>query len=493
MPDLSARLIVGISLTSGVQVFKQTLQFVISIILSRLLTPHDFGLVGMITVFTGFISLFNELGFGVALIQKEKVTEQHYSSIFWLNLLSGLSLTGVTIIVAPFVAKFYDEPQLASLMRLIATSFFISSMGIVQNAILIRTLQFRLLSIVEIVKIVFAGAFAVLLAIAGYGFWSLAWQFLTMSIISTLGLWWATNWHPQLSFSWIAVKDLVRFSINLLGFNTLQYWVRNGDNLLIGKYMGSEGLGIYFRAYNLMLFPLNQITSVLGVVMLPTLSRMQNDKRLTKLIYLRMVGAIAFFLFPLMMGMFVAGEHLIMVFYGSQWGAVIPLLRIFSLLGLVQSLSVTVGLIYQSQGRTDWLFRWGLVTGILLIGSIIIGVYLGTIQAVAIAYAFTSGIILLYPSFAIPGRLIDMTFWDVITTIKGVGTCAIFMTVLVFIMDALLPTTWPHWAHLVIIVPFGIIVYLLLVHLCNLQVYREVKSILSYQLSKRLLMLRSAN
>lgn len=493
MSDLSARLIAGISLASGVQVVRQTLQFIISIVLARLLMPHDFGLVGMITVFTGFIALFNELGFGVALIQKEKVTEQHYSSIFWLNLLSGLSLTGVTIAIAPYVAKFYDEPQLASLMRLIATNFFISSMGTVQNAILVRTLQFRLLSIVEIVKIVFAGTVAVLLAINGYGVWSLAWQFLTISIVGNLGLWWATNWRPQLSFSWAAVKDLVRFSINLLGFNTLQYWVRNGDNLLVGKYMGSEGFGIYSRAYNIMLFPLNQISSVLGLVMLPALSRIQNDKKRTKLIYLRTVGTIAFFTFPLMLGLFVAGEHFIVVLYGPQWSAVNPLLQIFSLLGLVQSINVTVGLIYQSQGRTDWLFRWGLVTGILLIGSIIIGVYLGTIETVAMAYAFTSGIILLYPSFAIPGRLIDMTFWEVVTTVKGTLICAITMAVLISVMDNLLPVTLPHWVHLIIIVPFGTMAYLLLAHLCDLQAYREIKDILSYRLSKQLLMLQRTN
>ncbi len=320
---------------------------------------------------------------------------------------------------------------------------------------------------------------------AGYGVWSLVWQLLTISSVRALVLWKMSSWRPRLLFNRSAAADLLGYSSNLLAFNVLNYWVRNGDNLLVGKFIGTVGLGIYTRAYSIMLLPVSQVTHVLSRVMFPVLSGIQNDKMLVKRVYLRSVAMIALLTFPMMTGLLVVAEHLVLALYGPKWVSVIPLLRIFSLLGMVQSIGATVGWIYQSQGRTDLMFRWGLGAGTLLIGSIAVGVWIGTIEAVAMSYAFVSGVLLPYPLFSIPGKLIDMTFGDVVRSVAGILACAIAMAVILSGISLLLPSRWPHWAYLVVEVPLGAIVYGVLIHFLDVRSYREAKELLAEQLVNR--------
>ena len=479
--SLRQKTIMGIGWTTVAQIGKQVLQFIISTILARLLTPQDFGLVGIIVVFTGFAKLFGELGFSAALIQRENLEERHYSSIFWLNLMAGLILTGLIMYIAPFVATFYNEPRLAPLAMLIAVNLLINSLNMVQNAILNRVMDFRWLALIEIATVIVAGVVAIVLAMTGYGVWSLAWQMLAASSITAVGLWCVTDWRPHLLFNLSAVAELLGFSANLLGFNVFNYWVRQGDNLLVGKFIGTAALGIYTRAYSIMSLPVSQVTGVLSRVMFPALSRVQNDKACVKRIYLRALGLIALITFPLMMGLMVVADHFVLALFGSKWSAVIPLLWIFSLSGMVQSISGTVGWIYTSQGRTDWMFKWVLGAGTLLIGSFIVGIWIGKVEAVAASYAFSESVVLLYPAFAIPGRLIGMTFSEVIRSVAGIFGCASGMAVVVWTLGLLLPSNCPHWGYLAIQVPFGAFVYLAILHLFRVRAYREVKALLIEQ------------
>jgi PST family polysaccharide transporter len=477
MSEFRNRAVVGIGWTTAARIGSQTLQFLISITLARLLMPRDFGLIGMIIVFVGFAALFGELGFGAALIQRQDVDGRHYSTIFWLNMLTGLALTGLFVALAPFVASFYSEPRLTRLTMLIASNFSIASWGMVPNAILRRGLDFRSLALVEVVSVLAGGAVAIVLAIMGHGVWSLAWQILTTSGLSVVMLWLLTGWRPSLSFDRLAVKELLGFSSNLVGFQQLNYWVRNGDDMLIGRFFGSGELGAYTRAYQTMLLPVSQITAALGRVMFPTLSKIQSDRERVKRIYLRSIAMIALLTFPMMLGLLVVSENFVLALYGRKWIAVIPILRIFCLLGMVQSIGATTGWIFQSQGRTDLMFRWGLGAGTLLMLSVLAGIMIGSSVAVAAAYSFTSGIVLLYPSFAIPGKLIDMTFRDVARVVTGIFGCALVMALVVLSVELVLPPVWPSWAYLAIQVPIGIAVYFGLVHLFGVGAYQDVRDL----------------
>jgi O-antigen/teichoic acid export membrane protein len=479
--NISQKTITGIGWASLAQLGKQGAQFIISIVLVRLLTPSDFGLMGMILVFTGFVGLFSELGFGAALIQRDHVNEQHYSSIFWINLIAGLILAIFSSTIAPVIANFYHEPRLVALTRLISLGFVILPIATIQIAILNRAMNFRLLAVIEITAVIIAGGTAIALASIGLGVWSLIWQSLISYIVTAIAVWIFTQWRPKFLLNRSSISDLFGFSSNLLGFNVLNYWVRNGDNLLIGKFIGSIELGIYSRAYSLMYLPISQVSNVFSRVMFPALSRTQNDKVRVKHIYLRTISMIALITFPMMLGLFITADHFVLALLGYQWKSVIPVLRILSLLGMVQSISTTVGWIYQSQGRTDWMLRWSIAAGIILITSFIVGIWIGSILAVATCYAIVSGIILLYPAFAISGKLINMKFSEVLKSVFPELMCAIIMASSVWILGFLLPTNWPDWIMLMVQVITGMIIYLSLIHSFKIPAYCDIKDLVFEQ------------
>ncbi len=474
--NIKQQTISGLEWSAGAQIAKQGLQFIISVILIRLLTPKDFGLIGMIMVFTGFAGLFSELGFGAALIQRKEIEERHLSSIFWLNVATGLILTCVVLAIAPVVATFYNEPRLKLLTIVLSATFFIGSIGIVQKAILKRSMNFRMLAIVETLAMVIAGIFAIAIAFLGFGVWSLVWQAIVSAIIGVIILWFLSDWKPSLRFNKNAAKELLGFSGNLLAFNVFNYWARNVDDLLIGKVIGSSGLGIYNRAYSIMLMPLRQISFTVGQVMFPTLSKIQDDKVRVKHLYLSTISIIALITFPMMMGLLVVADSFVLALFGPKWADLIPILQVFCLLGMIQSIVTTVGWIYQSQGRTDWMFWWGIVAGIIVIISFVIGILLGSLMTVVYCYTIAN-ILLIYHNFTIPGKLINMAFSDVVRSVSGVFGCAVLMAGGVYLLGMILPSEWPHWANLIVQIPFGIIIYIGLIHFFKLKSYVEAKEL----------------
>jgi PST family polysaccharide transporter len=478
--SLKKRTIAGIEWSVAARVLKTLLQFLIFVVLVRLLAPKDFGLMAMSMVFSGFVSIFSEIGFVAAIIQKLDINENHLSSVFWVNLFLGIILTLVLALLAPLISRFYKEPLLEPITVLISTTFFISSLNSIHKAILKRSMDFKKLAIAETLAILIAGSLAVVLALLNFGVWSLVWQSIATAIASVLIFWKVSNWRPQLKFDPKAIKDLFNFSKNLLGFNFFNYWSRNLDDLLIGKFIGTAALGIYTRAYGLMMMPINQIASTIGQVMFPSLSKIQNDRVRVKEIYLKTIGIIALVTFPFMTVLLMVSESFILAVFGSKWAEMIPILRIFCVIGLIQSIVSTVGWIYYSQGRTDLMFRWGIAAGTVGITSFTLGVWIGSVQAVASCYA-VANILLLYHNFTIPGRLINMTFYDVIARVKGILGCAIIMALCVSFLGFLIPQGWPHWSKLIIQVPFGVVIYIVLIHSINLKTYSQVKELIREQ------------
>jgi PST family polysaccharide transporter len=211
--------------------------------------------------------------------------------------------------------------------------------------------------------------------------------------------------------------------------------------------------------------------------MFPTLSKIQDDKVRVKHLYLSTISIIALITFPMMTGLLIVADSFVLALFGSKWADLIPILQVFCLLGMVQSIGTTVGWIYQSQGRTDWMFWWGIAAGSLLILSIIIGIMIGSILSVAVCYTIMSGVVLAYHNFAIPGKLINMTFSDVVRSVSGAFGCAVLMAGGVYLLRVILPSEWPHWANLLSQVPFGIIIYIVLIHFFKLKSCVEAKEL----------------
>lgn len=477
--DFKKHTISGLTWSTISQTINQLLKFIIGVILARLLTPEVFGLIGMIGVLVGFAHIFNDLGLGAALIQKQDAKQKHYSSIFWINIGVGFALMLIFMGASTWIAAFYNEPILVPLTILISVNFFLGSFNIVQRTLFQKHMKFKYLAIVEVVALVFSGIVAVTMALLGFGVWSLAIQSLLVTATMVALMWYISDWRPAFLFDWKAVQDLLQFSSNLLGFSTLNYWTRNADNLLIGRFLGSSSLGLYGKAYSIMIFPLTNFSQVVGRVMFPAFSLIQEDKQRIKRAYLRISRDIALISFPLMSGLLVVSDSFVLAVFGSQWSGMIPILQVFCLVGMVQSIGTLNGNIYLSQGRTDLQLKVGGTIGVLGVVAIIIGLKWGIL---GVAYSYTIfSLLATYPSIRIAVSLISITFTEVAVNISGVLGCAAVMAMAVWLLFFILPMDWSHWAYLAVQVPFGIIVYLSLIHFFKIRAYIEVFELLKEQ------------
>jgi PST family polysaccharide transporter len=471
-PSLKRQVISGVRWVALANVAAQILQFVITLVLARLLTPDEFGLVAMIAVFIGFAQLFSELGFGLALVQRKTIEERHLSSIFWLNIATGMALTGILALSSPLIAGFYSEPMLIPLTTVIALNFTIGALNDVQTAILQREMQFRRMVLIQTLSIGAAGVVAIILAAAGWGVWALAAQMLAQTVVEVVVMWFTTSWKPKFLFDMSAIRELMRFSLNLVGSNVFAYWIRNADNLLIGRFVDSSSLGLYAKAYSLMLLPVTQVTRVLSSVMFPALSRIQDEPARIKAIILRAHRVVGFLTIPMMAGLLVVAEPFVRTLFNEKWAGMVPILQVLCLVALTQPVTSTTGWIYQSQGRTDLQLRWSVISGIVTIISFLIGIRWG-VMGVAWAYAIRTYVVW-YPAMAIPLRLIDMTFGEFIRNLASIFGSSLVMAVGVWGLGLILPMDWPHWLRLAAQVAAGVVIFGGLAVGLKIQAYRDL-------------------
>jgi PST family polysaccharide transporter len=468
---LRGRTLTGVAWSAISQGLNQGFTFIISIVLARILGPKVYGLIGMIWVFTGFAAVFGDFGLAAAIIQRKELEARHLNAAFWTNVTLGTTMTLLMAALAPLVAWFYKEPVLLTLTAVIALKYVFDSLCVVQIALLNRAMRFRTLAWIQIGSTVISGMLGLGLALYGMGPWSLVAQTLGASVLLLAISWGLGNWRPRFSFELRACKELFGFSAPVLGFNIVNYWARTLDNLLIGRVNGPAALGIYSRAYTLMLMPLTQVSTVLGRVMFPAFSAIQDDKSRIKRVYLKSLSVISLITFPMMIGSFVVSEHFILVLLGNEWAGAIPLFRIFCWVGMIQSISTTVGWIYQSQGRTGLYFTMGIIGMLLLVIALVVGIHWGII-GVAWSY-FIVTLIWWYPCWVVPGRLIGLSFSETMRNLSPPLLCALAMGAGVLGVGMILPAGMAHWQYLVIQIPLGVVLYFALIVNFRLKAWQE--------------------
>jgi O-antigen/teichoic acid export membrane protein len=481
MSELRRRTVTGLAWSGVARLVAQVSQFAITVVLARLLVPRDFGLVGLVAVFTGFATIFVDFGFVAGLIQRREIDERHRSTAFWLNVGAGVAVTAVMAALAPAMVWFYGEPRLLLVTLALSASFVVSSLGLVQGALMARELQLRRLALAEIGATVGAGAVAIAAAESGAGLWSLVIQSVLTAALQAGSMWLLSDWRPPFVFDRSAMRDLWGFSANFAAFNAVNYWARNGDNLLIGKILGPTALGLYSRAYSLMLLPISQIGGATARVMFPALSQIQSDRDRVRRAYLRANAMIALLTFPFVIGLLATADRFVKVLLGPRWIDMIPVLQILCIAALPQSIGTTVGWIYQSQGRTDWMFRWSLGAAVVVFASFGIGLLWG-IKGVAVAYAAAT-ILLAAPSFEIPGRLIGLRFVDVVRAVSGVFCAAAVMGAIVWSFGRAVAGVAPQGAVLGAQVALGAAAYTALVHVFSVKPYEDLRQLIRERLS----------
>lgn len=357
--------------------------------------------------------MFTDMGTAAALIHIEQPSQKLLSSIFFFNIFLGFFLALLLVLSASTIALFFNTPALESLLQLISMNFIIMSFGIVQKARYEKALEFRELATIEILSIFFGITSGIVSALYGLGVYSLLVQTLTTSLLSVVFLWIVSRWYPSIYFSLDDIKRIWSYTANLSAFNFVNYFSRNADNFLIGKFLNASALGVYSLAYSIMLYPLQNIARVLLRILFPAFSTIQNDNEKFKRVYLRTIFFIALVSFPIMVGLVATAPLLVSVLFGDKWHNLAEILMILAPVGMIQSIGTTNGSIYMAKGNTRLLLRVGIVSTVVTISFFVMGLFWG-VEGVAWGYLLSNAL-LFYPVFYISWKQIDLTVWEGIT------------------------------------------------------------------------------
>lgn len=363
-------------------------QFIVIAVLSRLLEPKDFGVLGMVTVYTGFLNVLAEGGITNSVIRFQKISKKGISSIFWFSIIFSVIVYIGTFFLAFLIEDFYDFEGLARITQVISVGVIFLGVSVVPVGLLKRDMQFRKLSISDVIPSIGAGAIAIIFAFIGFGVWALVINTLLFYFIKSIIVMILSKWRPRLSFEKNIIKEVLSFSSYLIGFNSVNYWSRNADNLIVGKVLGADSLGYYSQAYKLMMLPNQMITSVVNTAILPVLASFEDNSEKISNLYIQITELLSLITILIGSVMFFNAETIVILIWGSKWIGSIGTFKILSFLTIFQPIVSTAGSVFISTGRSKLLFKLGLGNSAIMISGMLIGLYLwNSIEGVATGYA----------------------------------------------------------------------------------------------------------
>jgi O-antigen/teichoic acid export membrane protein len=365
-------------LWSAIQRFgTMIISFVSNIVLARLLSPDDYGCIGLLTIFIVLADTFVQGGFGAALIQKKEPTKEDYSTVFYWNIIVSILMYVLLFFVAPYVAQFYKIPLLSSVLRVQGIILLTNALSIVQLNILRKELKFKKLSIIQLLSAFFSVIVAIILAYQGFGVWTLVFQQLSMAFTTTLLLWVTTSWKPNFSFSKQSFKELFGYGSFLLLSDLLNNLSDNVQGLIIGRKFSVGDMGFYTQAYKLETIPTTSISQVVNLVAFPVYSKLQDDKEKLFLAVRKTSRMMNFLNFPLMILLILVANELIVFLYSDKWLESIPYFQILCVSGLVNCIQSINYQVVCAVGRSKLIFRWNIVKRLVGLASILVGMNFG--------------------------------------------------------------------------------------------------------------------
>jgi len=382
--DLKGRSVRGGALTLTSQGTQFALQTISTVVLARLLTPADFGLVAMVTAVTGLASAFADFGLSEATIQRKDIDHGQVSALFWINLAIGLGLMLITAALGPVLAWVYREPRILKITFVLSLTFLVGGLRVQPNALLKRQMRFAALAFRDIASYAVAVPVAIFMAWRGAGYWALVALPLTLNTFQMALSWLLVRWRPSLPRRASNIRSLLAFGGNV----SISYLVtnlnRSADGALIGWYWGAGPLGFYSRAYNLLMLPVRQLSVPASSVAVPTFSRIQNEPERFARYYLRTASLIMWICAPLFGFLFVAAAPVIACVLGPKWGEAAPVFQILAVSALGQLfLEMSIWMLV-SRGLSGRLLKMLLIISPILIGAFLLGLPYG-IKGVALA------------------------------------------------------------------------------------------------------------
>lgn len=433
----------------------QGIQFIVTIVLARILLPKDFGLIVLIMIFISVAGIFVQSGFNTALIQKKDADDVDFSSVFYVSLIVSLLLYIVLFFSAPFLATFFDQPEFVFILRILSLTLFFGAINTVQLAIISRNMQFKRLFISSFGAVITSGIIGIVMAYDSFGIWALVGQQITNQLMITIILWFTVRWRPQFIFSVTRIKSLFSFGWKLLVSALLNTLTTNLQSLLVGKVFSPAILGFFNRGEQFPTLIINNIDGSIQSVLLPTLVSHQNDRQKVKEIMRRSIVTSSFIIFPIMVGLAVIAEPLIKLLLTDKWLPAVPIMQIFCASYALWPIHTANLQVMNALGRSDLFLKLEIIKVVLNLIILGIGINFGVFGIVwgGFASSVLSTLINAYPN----QKLISYSFLEQWKDIFPSLLLSLVMGILIYTI---------HWFGLVSIftiilqVLFGVIIYI---------------------------------
>ncbi|HWZ81702.1 MAG TPA: lipopolysaccharide biosynthesis protein [Terriglobales bacterium] len=374
--------------------------------LARLLTPHDFGLVTIVTTFTGLLGSFGLNGITEAVLQREKINRFLASNLFWINLAQGLVLTLVLAASGSLIAHWFREPLVAQAVFAMAPTILVSSTSVLHLALLKRAMRFSAISINDICARVLSVFVSIVLGLLGWGYWALVVGVIAQAVSTSIGAWAMCQWIPSFPRRAKGTAAMVRFSLSVYGHFITSYGARNVDNVLVGLRFGTISLGFYKKAYDLFVLPTNQLLSPMSAVVIGMLSRLSREQQQYKRHFLTGLSVLSFVAMAVSADLTLVGKDVIRVVLGPNWEATGGIFTLFGPAIGVMLLYNTHSALHLSLGKPDRWFRWGLIEFGTTVLFFILALPWGP-EGIAVAWS-ASYAVLIIPAFWYAGRPIHL-------------------------------------------------------------------------------------
>lgn len=398
--------------------------FISGIILARLLTPYDYGCIGMLSIFMVIADSFIDGGFGSALIQKKRPTQEDYSTIFWWNLGMSAVMYVILYVCAPVISRFYGTPILCKVLRIQGLVLFIHALNIIQRNQLKKNLNFKLLSIVTVATSIISLAITIYLAYKGYGVWALVAQNLIVSAIPSLVFWFYVKWRPKLVFSLSSFKELFSFGFYIFLIHLINNFSQKIQGLLIGRVYSPATMGYYSKAEGVEKLASHSISGIMNQVTYPLYAEVQDNKVALSNMIKRTTMTLAYITFPLMFILLLCAKPIFVLLYSERWLQSVPYFQVLCIAGLAGCLQAANLMAISAIGKSKTLFIWTLVKRAIGIGAVLLGLFFwgmkGLLSGVVINYWFSYFI-----NIGLVSKHIGYKFWTQIRDLLPVAVVSL--------------------------------------------------------------------
>lgn len=442
---LQRQTIAGMQWTTLSTLAVTVLQLATIVVLTRFLVPDDFGLMSILMIVIGFAQAFMDMGISNAIIQRQSVTHEQLSSLYWLNLASGLVIALIVIAAAPLIAHFYAEPRMTEMLWVLSSVFVIVGLGNQYRVLSQKALEFAFMARIEVAAAAVSFLVAVMLAAQGAGVYALIAAMIAQALVSSMcylltGLY--RHHRPALLYRHDELKGFFSFGLFQMGEKSINYLSANIDNILIGKFLGMQALGFYNLAWQLCIFPVQKINPIVNKVAFPVYARLQDDPAQLQLYYARFLQAVALITVPLLTFLFYFPAETVRVLYGPGWEQTASLIALLSFVGIFKALGNPAGSVFLALGRADigfwWNLAWLLTVGAALYAVLISSPHLGSVVWALLFLVAGFGVFW----HVLVSRIARISYAAIIIPLLRVLAACFLIGGAAFMMAGLLPHDW---------------------------------------------------